>query len=103
MTAYYADTSALVKYYIDEVGSNWLRATFKTQPLPSIIVAHLIIVEMTSALMRRTREGILTTAEYRQIQNAFQADCLNEYEIVTAVGAIIDQANHLLESYPLRA
>ncbi|MEA3350361.1 MAG: type II toxin-antitoxin system VapC family toxin [Chloroflexota bacterium] len=45
----------------------------------------------------------MTPADYTQVQNAFRADCLNDYEIVTAVDDIIDQANHLLESHPLRA
>lgn len=103
MTTYYADTSALIKRYVDEVGSDWLRATFDAQPPPSIVVVHLLLVEVTSALARRMREGVLTPAEYAQIQNAFRHDCLNDYEIVVAVGDIIDQANHLLEAHPLRA
>jgi len=103
MTTYYVDTSALIKRYVDEVGSDWLRATLNVQPPPSIIVVHLIIVEVTSALTRRIREDTLTPTDYIQVQNAFRADCLNEYEMVTAVGDIIDQANRLLEKHPLRA
>jgi len=103
MTTYYVDTSALIKRYIDEVGSDWLRATLSAQPPPSIIVVHLVIVEVTSALTRRIREDTLTPTDYVQVQNAFRADCLNEYEMVTAVGDIIDQANRLLEKHPLRA
>jgi predicted nucleic acid-binding protein len=60
-------------------------------------------VEVTSALMRRVREGTLTLVDYAQVQNAFRADCLNEYELVTAIGDIIDQADRLLEQHPLRA
>ncbi len=103
MTTYYLDTSALIKRYVDEVGSGWLRAMLNVQPSPSIVVVHLIIVEVTSALTRRTREGTLTPAEYAQVQNVFRSDCLHEYEIVTAVGGVIDQANRLLERHPLRA
>ena len=103
MTTYYVDTSALIKRYIDEVGSDWLRATLNAQPPPSIIVVHLVIMEVTSALTRRIREDTLTPTDYVQVQNAFRADCLNEYEMVTAVGDIIDQANRLLEKHPLRA
>ncbi len=103
MTAYYMDTSALIKRYVDEVGSGWLRATLDARPPPSIIVVHLTIVEVTSALTRRAREGTLTLTDYAQVQNAFRADCLNDYEIVTAIGDIIDRANHLLEQHPLRA
>ncbi len=103
MTTYYLDTSALIKRYINEVGSTWLRAQLNTQPQPSLIIVHLTIVEITSALTRRRRENILTSTEYQQIQNSFRSDCLNKYIIATTVGNIINQANHLLEKHPLRA
>jgi len=103
MMTYDLDTSALIKRYVDEVGSRWLRALLDAKPRPSIVMVHLVIVEVTSALMRRVREGVLTDAEYAQAQNAFRADCLRQYELVTAVDDVIDQANRLLETYPLRA
>ena len=103
MTTCYVDTSALVKRYVDEVGSDWVRAMLGKSPPPSVIVVHLFIVEMTSALTRRRREGILTSAEYAQLRAAFRSDCLNEYRIVTAVDGIIDEATRLLEQHPLRA
>lgn len=103
MTTYYVDTSALVKRYVDEAGSDWFRTILDQSPPPSVIVVHLVIVEMTSALTRRRREGTLTPTEYAQIQAAFRSDCLNEYRIVTAVDGIIDEAIRLLERYPLRA
>ncbi len=103
MTTYYVDTSALIKRYVDKVGSDWFRAMLNTEPSPAVIVVHLITVEVTSAFTRRLREGTLTQAEYARVQDAFRADCLNEYEMVTAVGDILDRANRLLEQYPLRA
>jgi predicted nucleic acid-binding protein len=103
MTTYYVDTSALVKRYVDETGSGWLRTMLSAEPMPSAIIVHLAIVEMTSALTRRLRERVLTPAEYAQLQNAFRSDCLDKYEIAIAVGNIIDQANRLLEAHPLRA
>ena len=103
MTTYYADTSALVKRYVDEVGSGWFRTLLDQFPPPSVIVVHLAIVEMTSALTRRQRDGTITPAEYAETQAAFRSDCLNEYRIVTADGGIIDEATRLLERHPLRA
>lgn len=103
MTTYYVDTSALIKRYVDETGSGWLRATLDVRPRPAIIAVHLVTVEATSAFTRRVREGILTSAEYSRAQNAFRADCLAEYDLVTAVGPILDEANLLLERHPLRA
>lgn len=103
MTTYYLDTSALVKRYVDETGSRWLRALLDAPPRPSVVLVHLVIVEMTSALVRRVREGVVSAPEYIQAQNAFRADCLSQYDLVTAVDDIIDQANRLLEKHPLRA
>ena len=78
MTTYYVDTSALVKRYVDETGSDWLRTMLSAEPTHSAIIMHLAMVEMTSALTRRLREGVLTPAEYAQLQNAFRSDCLDE-------------------------
>ena len=44
MRVHYLDTSALVKRYIDETGSQWLRAKLGAHPPPSIIIVHLAIV-----------------------------------------------------------
>jgi len=103
MTTYFVDTSALVKRYVDEKGSAWLRAVFDADPPPTIVIVHLAIVEIISAFTRRLREGTLTAVEYAQLQDSFRADCLDEYEIVVAVGDIIDEAIRLLERHPLRA
>lgn len=103
MTTYYVDTSALVKRYVDEVGCGWLRAALNIQPRPVILVVHLVIVELTSALARRRREGALASVEYTLVQNAFRADCINDYELITAIGPLIDHATHLLERHALRA
>ena len=103
MTTIYLDTSALVKRYVDESGSDWVRAMLNQSPTPSLIVVHLALVEITSALTRRLRNGSLAQADYARIQDAFRADCLREYRIVSAVDGIIDEANRLLELYPLRA
>jgi predicted nucleic acid-binding protein len=103
MTTYYVDTSALVKRYVDEIGSAWVRSILDPSAQPSVIIVHLAIVEMMSALARRRRDSTLTPADYAQIQAAFRADCLNEYRIVTAVDGIIDEATHFIERYPLRA
>ncbi len=103
MTTCYLDTSALVKRYVNEVGSSWLRGLLGSKAPPAIVVVHFVTVEVTSALMRRLREGVLNTAEYEQAQDAFHFDCLHEYDMVTAVGEVIDRARRLVEKHPLRA
>ncbi len=51
MTGYYLDTSTLVKRYVDEAGSVWLRGLFELEPRPLFVTSHLMIAEMTSAFI----------------------------------------------------
>jgi len=103
MIIYYLDSSAALKRYMDEIGSAWLRATVDASLSSVIFVSRLLVVEITSALNRRLREGTLTTADYTLTQNAFRGDCLNEYKIIPLDEAISDRACTLLERHPLRA
>ena len=100
MTTYYLDTSALIKRYVDEAGSGWLRATLAALDPPSLIVAHLAIVEVTSALMRRVRDGSLTPADYTTLQSVFRNDCMRDYSLMNVVDNTINRANRLIEKYP---
>lgn len=52
MSTFYVDTSALVKYYIDEIGSDWLRNLFNSTPEPALLCSQLLVAEVTSAFSR---------------------------------------------------
>lgn len=103
MSHYYLDTSAVVKYYVDEVGSDWIRALIKATPMPLFVISHLVSVEIYSAFNRRLREGSLTSADYAGFKTMFRRDCLSQYQIVNATVPIVDTACDLLERHPLRA
>jgi len=81
MIAYYVDTSVLVKRYLNEAGSVWIRALMDPALQPLIIISHLLIAEMSSAFNRRVREGTLSRGDYARLQAVFRGDCLNEYHI----------------------
>lgn len=102
MMHYYLDASALVKRYINEAGSDWIR-TLLTSSESSFFAAHIVIVEVISAFTRRAREGILTPSEYQELREVFQVDCNQDCDIIIAAGDIIEVANRLLEQHPLRA
>jgi predicted nucleic acid-binding protein len=100
---YYLDTSALVKRYIDETGSAWLRALVNPAFFPVLVVSQLLIVEMTSAFNRRLREGTVRQDDYTRMVDAFRNDCLVEYRIMPFDESITNLACELLERHPLRA
>jgi predicted nucleic acid-binding protein len=103
MSRYYLDASALVKRYVNESGSDWLRASLASIPSPLLFTCRISIVEVASAFARRVREGSLTADEFTVALDAFRGDCLNEYQIMPPTTPVIDEACALVERYPLRA
>ncbi len=67
MSTYYVDTSAAVKLYVQEMGSDWLRNQVSIATVPSALSSQLLWVEMWSAFARRLREGTVTAIEYRDV------------------------------------
>ena len=103
MTCYYLDASGLVKRYVDEPGSQWLRRLVASEPPQLLFTSRLTIVEVTSAFARRVRDGTVSAADFTLVRDAFRADCLKDYQIIPPDLAVIDRACQLLEQYPLRA
>lgn len=103
MTSYYLDASALVKRYVNETGSRWLREIVAPERAPLLFTSRMTIIEVVSAFTRRVRDGSLTRADFALARDAFRSDCLNDYQIMPPSIEIVDQACHLLEQYPLRA
>ena len=59
--------------------------------------------EVTSALARRAREGVITLNERNELIQTFQAHCATRYRIVPTQPRIIDLAVELIQRHPLRA
>ena len=58
-TAYFVDSSALVKRYVRETGTAWVRGITRRRPSTDIYIALITAVEVTSAIARR-RGGTLS-------------------------------------------
>ena len=52
-TAYFVDSSALVKRYVREIGTSWVRGITHRRPSAHIYIALITAVEVTSAVARR--------------------------------------------------
>jgi predicted nucleic acid-binding protein len=68
----YLDTSALVKLYIDEDGSDVVRKYVKQMAV--IATAKIAFVEAHSAFARAKREGLINSAVHRQITGQLRYD-----------------------------
>ena len=103
MKCYYLDASAMVKRYVNEQGSEWMRATMDSEEETLLFTSRMTIVEVISAFSRRVREGTLTLQDFVSARDMFRSDCLDDYQVMPPSLAIVEQACALLERYPLRA
>lgn len=102
MGAFFLDTSALGKRYVDEKGSAWIRTLTAPASDNTLLMARITMVEMFSALSRRKREGSVLASACETAANAFTIHCATEYLFIEFNLEIVDRARDLLERYPLR-
>ena len=103
MTTFYLDTSALIKRYVAEIGSEWMRALMSPNQGHFFLTSRITLVEFHSAIARRRREKRNQTAAYDVVLRAFSQHGAKEYEFVELTSSVIDHAKRLLDEYPLRA
>src|SRR2546426_7224298 len=70
LVIWFADTSALVKRYVNEAGSRWLRRELARH---QISVAQITSVEIMAALGRRYRKGNISQFALYQSRRRFLA------------------------------
>jgi predicted nucleic acid-binding protein len=99
---YYADSRALIKCYVNEVGSAWMRSMAESDD-HVIITARISFVEVFSALNRRLREAKLNPKDYRALAGDVAASFANDYQVIELTTGITEGARRLLESHALRA
>lgn len=56
----YFDTSALLKRYVTETGTQWVKNLLSADDAPLVFTSHLTVVEATCAFARRACEGDLS-------------------------------------------
>jgi predicted nucleic acid-binding protein len=95
----YLDTSALVKLYVEESGSQTVRRWLdEADIVATSIVAY---VEARSAFARRRRERKILGSAYAAITRDFEVDW-NRYVIIEITDSLIRRAGRLTDIYALR-
>ena len=101
----YCDTSALVKLYVPEPGSDDFNRAVEGRD--DLLVSDLAVTEIVSALSRRLRQGELTREAARRVQRAIVGRLEDEtYRRVELTREVHRRAEHFLLSFtgpPLRA
>lgn len=102
MATYFADSSALVKRYVQERGSAWVVGLFAPFPHDDVHIIAVTPVEIVAALMRRARSGTMTEADAAAACSQFLADLPLDYQAVEVTEGIINPAILLVQKYKLR-
>lgn len=94
----FADSSALAKLYLEESGSTEVRA------IPGrLVISSLALVEVASAIWRKSREGTIEPYEASLLHGDLDADGATRYAVVAPRARVLADAADLVARHPLRA
>jgi predicted nucleic acid-binding protein len=101
--AYFTDSSALVKRYVMEPGTAWVRRLTRRSASTAIYIARITAVEVTSAVARRRKGRTLTAAKASSILRRFRQHLAARYTVIEMAPALFDDAMRLANAHALRA
>lgn len=97
MKRYFLDTSALVKIYHREEGSDYCLELYSNHS--HLIISELARVELHSAIYRKQREKQLNAKALKVVLQKFTNDCEGRYEVLQVASLVYDEACSLLSRY----
>jgi predicted nucleic acid-binding protein len=101
VAAYFFDSSALVKRYVQETGTVWIVAVANPRAGHTIYLARITAVEVIAAMARRRRDGSLPEADAAAAASDFRYDLSNQYRLVDITPTLVDHAMRAAEAHPL--
>jgi len=101
MPRYYLDSSALVKRYLDEPGTEQVLGLCAADC--RLAVSRLTLVEVASAAARRARRGELSADLLQALLQSLEEDFRQLFEVVELTGAILTRSMDVVRAHALRA
>ncbi len=102
MSDYYLDSSALVKRYVAEAGTEWVTGLCAVEAGHNIYTVRISAAEIVAALFRRSRIGSLPRPAAQSAVTRFKIHWRTHYQIVEVTEQVIDRAMALAEIHDLR-
>lgn len=98
---WFTDTSALVKRYVNESGSQWFRQELTRH---RIIISEVTAVEVIAALVRRFRKGEISEFALYRARKRFLAHYYDQqYEVFDLDYQVVEKALRAAFDHKLRA
>lgn len=103
MAVYFVDSSAIVKRYVQEIGTPWVRRLPRKSASIHIYLAHITEVEVISAIARRRKGGTILPQRASSMLWRFRRRLAGRYAVVEITPALIEDATNLANAHALRA
>jgi predicted nucleic acid-binding protein len=100
VASYFLDSSAIVKRYLTEIGSGWIRSLTAPISANNIFLARITGVEVVSALVRQNQP--LLQPLLNQNLSDFRSDLQNQFQLISINSAVLARAMILAETHRLR-
>lgn len=94
---YFFDTSAVVKLYHQEAGSELVLPLYTAEQ--NIVVSELSKVEFLSTVHKKYRTNEISLAALEALKNRFMVDAHERFTVIPIVSPVIDKALEIIESY----
>ena len=95
--SYYFDTSAFVKIYHRETGTDKVLSIYKSDEL--IVISELCKIEFISTIEKKYRENIISIDSLHALLNKFQDDLERRYRILKFSSIVTDEACNFLKCF----
>jgi predicted nucleic acid-binding protein len=102
MAAYFFDSSALVKRYVNETGSGWVQTITDAAMGHEVYIARITTVEVIAAFVRRARSGSIDALTAAAATAQFKTDAAADYRIIELTGELAGHAIAATERHGLR-
>ena len=102
MAVFYLASSALVKRYISETGSAWIRSLCDPAAGQTIFIARITGVEILAALTRRARGRTISSADAVAGCAQFRLHHHMDYQLIELAEPLLTRAMALAEARALR-
>jgi predicted nucleic acid-binding protein len=99
---YYLDSSALVKRYVAETGTQRVVDLCAADAGHTLYTVRISGAEIVAALFLRARTGSLALADAQAAATQFQSDFRRRYQVVEVTEQLVDLAMTLAERHGLR-
>jgi predicted nucleic acid-binding protein len=100
---YYLDTSALVKLYVEEAGTDVVLSLADDLDANRLAILDIARVEFRSAVRRRERLTDIPAPQAFQILSRFDEDLSSVFLTQPCSAGVVEEANRLLDQHILRA